>query len=134
MSVRVCVCACVRACVCACLCVCARYSFALEAYVCLLFNLQFKDFSVAFETLFSLLNGDDIYETFRAITTLDDLAAYIYSRFYFYVFLILFIYAVLNIFTSLVISAYESSQVSVLPVRREGFGDGGGRGRRGCHC
>ena len=41
----------------------------------------------------------------------DDVVAYIYSRIFLYLFLALFIYAVLNLFTSLVISAYEASQV-----------------------
>ena len=41
----------------------------------------------------------------------DDAVAYIYSRVFLYLFLALFIYAVLNLFTSLVISAYEASQV-----------------------
>ena len=72
---------------------------------------QFTDFICTVETLFSLLNGDDIYNTYIQIDAQVDLLAYIYSRFFLYTFLFLFIYTVLNLFTSLIISAYEISQV-----------------------
>lgn len=73
--------------------------------------IQFASFNDSIETLFSLLNGDDIYNTYIGIEPQVDLAAYIYSRFFLYIFLGLFVYAVLNLFTSLIISAYEISQV-----------------------
>ncbi len=63
------------------------------------------------DALFGLLNGDDIHETYVQISPLDNMVAYVYSRLFFYIFLTLFIYAVLNLFTSLIISAYEESQV-----------------------
>lgn len=65
----------------------------------------------AIESLFGLLNGDDIYTTFTQIRPQDDEAAYVYSRIFLYIFLALFIYTVLNLFTSLIITAYEASQV-----------------------
>ena len=74
---------------------------------------QFTTFNDTIETLFSLLNGDDIYNTYILLTPGVDLAAYIYSRFFLYIFLGLFIYSVLNLFTSLIISAYEISQVGI---------------------
>jgi len=45
------------------------------------------------------------------LTFSDDAVAYIYSRLFLYVFVALFTYAILNLFTSLVIAAYELSQV-----------------------
>lgn len=75
------------------------------------FLLQFESFNDSIETLFSLLNGDDIYNTYIGIEPQVDLAAYVYSRFFLYIFLGLFVYAVLNLFTSLIISAHEISQV-----------------------
>lgn len=64
------------------------------------------------EILFSLINGDSIWLVFRAFTS-DNLAIYVYSRIFVYSFCFLFIYAVLNLFTSLVKAAYDTSIVSV---------------------
>lgn len=87
-------------------------AFTLTGFIVLgPFHTKFGTFYKTFETLFSLLNGDDIYNTFDLIDIDDDPVAYIYSRVFLYVFLVLFIYFVLNLFTSLVISAYEASQV-----------------------
>ena len=63
------------------------------------------------ESLFGLLNGDDIYNTYIQINEQVDVLAYVYSRIFLYLFLALFIYAVLNLFTSLIIAAYEISKV-----------------------
>ena len=64
-------------------------------------------------TLYSgLLNGDGIYDALDEIDKDDNIIAYVYSRAFIYAFIVLFIYFVLNLFTSLVISAYEASQVS----------------------
>lgn len=87
-------------------------AFCLTGYIVLgPFHPKFNTFYETFETLFSLLNGDDIYGTFNLIDIDDDPVAYFYSRVFIYVFLVLFIYFVLNLFTSLVITAYEASQV-----------------------
>ena len=75
------------------------------------FHIKFESINSAIETLFGLLNGDDIYNTFTQIRAQDDSTAYVYSRIFLYVFLALFMYAVLNLFTSLIITAYEASQV-----------------------
>lgn len=89
-------------------------AFSLTGYIVLgPFHPKFSNFYETIETLFSLLNGDDIYATFDQIDIDDDMIAYLYSRVFLYSFLILFIYFVLNLFTSLVISAYEASQVKL---------------------
>ena len=87
-------------------------AFSLSGFIVLgPFHPKFQTFYETFETLFSLLNGDDIYNTFDLIDIDDDPVAYLYSRIFLYAFLVLFIYFVLNLFTSLVITAYEASQV-----------------------
>ena len=87
-------------------------AFAMTGWIVLgPFHDKFEDLNSAIETLFGLLNGDDIYNTFIQIRSQDDHTAYVYSRIFLYVFLALFIYAVLNLFTSLIITAYEASQV-----------------------
>ena len=74
-------------------------------------SIQFTTFISSVESLFGLLNGDDIYNTYIQINEQVDILAYVYSRIFLYLFLALFIYAVLNLFTSLIIAAYEISQV-----------------------
>ena len=87
-------------------------AFAMTGWIVLgPFHGKFDNMNSAIETLFGLLNGDDIYNTFIQIRSQDDLTAYVFSRIFLYVFLALFIYAVLNLFTSLIITAYEASQV-----------------------
>ena len=87
-------------------------AFAMTGWIVLgPFHGKFEDLNSAIETLFGLLNGDDIYNTFIQVRPQDDLTAYVFSRIFLYVFLALFIYAVLNLFTSLIITAYEASQV-----------------------
>lgn len=87
-------------------------AFALTGWIILgPYHSKFLTFNDTVETLFGLLNGDDIYNTFILIDPDDDIIAYAYSRIYLYVFTFLFIYAALNIFTSLVIVAYEASLV-----------------------
>ena len=87
-------------------------AFALTGWIVLgPFHVKFLTMNSAIESLFGLLNGDDIYTTFTQIRPQDDEAAYVYSRIFLYIFLALFIYTVLNLFTSLIITAYEASQV-----------------------
>ena len=88
-------------------------AFAIAGWIILgPYHSKFFTINDTIETLFGLLNGDDIYNTYSMIDPDDDQVAYAYSRIYLYVFLALFIYAVLNLFTSLVIAAYEASTVS----------------------
>ena len=87
-------------------------AFSLTGYIVLgPFHPKFATFYESFESLFGLLNGDDIAASFDKIDIDDDRVAYLYSRVFLYAFLVLFIYFVLNLFTSLVIAAYEASKV-----------------------
>jgi len=67
----------------------------------------FKDLDSAFVTLFCLLNGDVIHDVFVDIYPAD---AFI-SRAYVYIFILLFIYTVLNIFTAIVEEGFLKSRV-----------------------
>ena len=58
-----------------------------------------------------MLNGDDLWNTFTGMTMFDGLGVFVFSQFFFTIFLILFIYAILNLFISLIIQSYEESQV-----------------------
>ncbi|KAL5467005.1 hypothetical protein EMCRGX_G031170 [Ephydatia muelleri] len=71
---------------------------------------QFGSNDQSFYTLFSMLNGDDLWNTFTGMTMFDGLGVFAFSQFFFTIFLILFIYAILNLFISLIIQSYEESQ------------------------
>ena len=71
--------------------------------------------STASECLFSLINGDDMFVTFSATETNNELVWY-YSRIYLYVFNSLFIYAVLNLFLAVIMDTYETIKVCILKL------------------
>ncbi|XP_052777042.1 mucolipin-3-like [Mya arenaria] len=71
------------------------------------YHLKFRQMSTASECLFSLINGDDMFVTFSATVTNNQLVWY-YSRFYLYLFISLFIYAVLNLFIAVIMDTYET--------------------------
>ncbi|XP_011402441.1 PREDICTED: mucolipin-3-like [Amphimedon queenslandica] len=71
---------------------------------------MFGNFGNSVEILFALINGDSIWLIFRAFND-QDILIYIYSRLFVYLFIFLFIYAVLNLFTSLVKTAYDNSSL-----------------------
>ena len=79
-------------------------------YLSLSLSLKFGNFGNSVEILFALINGDSIWLIFRAFKE-EDIFIYIYSRLFVYLFIFLFIYAVLNLFTSLVKTAYDNSSV-----------------------
>lgn len=86
-------------------------AFMLCAWVVLgPFHYKFQTFDGTFYTLFTMLNGDDLWNTYTGITELDDAGVYVFSQIFFTLFLMLFIYAVLNLFISLIIESYEYSQ------------------------
>lgn len=70
------------------------------------YHIKFRHISTASECLFSLLNGDDMFVTFSATVTDNSLVWY-YSRIYLYLFILLFICAVLNLFTGVILDTYE---------------------------
>ena len=75
---------------------------------------QFRDPIVTSDCLFSLVNGDDMFATYKGMADAS-LAAYIFSKIYLYVFIALFIYVVLSVFISLISDTYETLHVSTDP-------------------
>ena len=77
------------------------------------FLLQFQSFSQSVETLFCMLNGDDLYETFEdSDSTFLSSLTEIFSKVYFAVFVFIFIYAALSLFIGLFTAAYDELSVS----------------------
>ena len=58
------------------------------------------------ETLFSLINGDDMFATFNMMSAKDGLV-HTFSRIYLYTFVMLFIYVVLSLFIAIIMDTYE---------------------------
>lgn len=75
--------------------------------------LQFADPSVTSECLYSLINGDDMFNTYIQMDS-SSFSAFIFSKIYLYVFISLFIYVVLSVFISLISDTYETLHVSDL--------------------
>ena len=82
-------------------------------YVCFVF--QFRQISTASECLFSLINGDDMFVTFSAISNTNTYVWW-YSRVYLYTFISFFIYVVLSVFISVIMDTYETIKVNVLLI------------------
>eukprot|EP01132_Coremiostelium_polycephalum_P002270 gene2270-2795_t len=69
---------------------------------------EFSDINQTCETLFALMNGDDIHATFQKVE-----AAYPYpiiAKIYLYSFITLFVVAILNIFIFVIEGAYLSAK------------------------
>ncbi|XP_064473886.1 mucolipin-3-like [Ornithodoros turicata] len=70
-------------------------------------HIKFRSLSMTSECLFALMNGDDMFATF-AILDPDSVIIWWFSRFYLYLFLILFIYCVISLFLSVIMDSYET--------------------------
>lgn len=70
------------------------------------YHIKFRHLSTTSECLYSLVNGDDMFVTFSATETQNDVVWY-FSRIYLYVFISLFIYCVLSLFISVIMDTYE---------------------------
>lgn len=67
---------------------------------------NFATLDSSFVTLFSVMNGDIIDDTFALIFFVGDPFLEVFSRFYLYSFIALFIYCVLNVFLAIMEDAY----------------------------
>lgn len=74
------------------------------------FNSKFRNPIITSQTLFSLLNGDDMFATFRM---LEPGGPSFFSQIYLYSFICLFIYTVLSLFISVVMDSYETIKVRI---------------------
>lgn len=72
------------------------------------YHLKFRTLSRASECLFSLMNGDDMFATFYITDYGQHLMIWWFSRFYFYLFICLFIYVVLSLFIAIIMDSYET--------------------------
>ena len=91
----------------------APTSLAMTLMALTLLPLQFSDPSTASECLFSLVNGDDMFNTYVEMSKVS-FPAWIFSKIYLYVFISLFIYVVLSVFIGLIADTYETIRVSCM--------------------
>jgi len=70
------------------------------------YHFKFTTLSSTSETLFSLVNGDDMFATFSMLSAKDGLV-HTFSRVYLYTFVMLFIYVVLSLFIAIIMDTYE---------------------------
>ncbi|GAA50313.1 mucolipin-1 [Clonorchis sinensis] len=71
------------------------------------YHLKFRTFLSTLESLFSLINGDDMYVTFSVVGERAPRSIYFFSRLFLYLFITLFVYIILNLFISIIFEAYE---------------------------
>ena len=62
------------------------------------------------ECLFSLVNGDDMFPTFREMSE-ENYGLWVFSKIYLYLFISLFIYIVLSLFIGIISDTYERLKV-----------------------
>lgn len=71
------------------------------------YHIKFRQMSSSAECLFALINGDDMFATFSAMQTKNQVVWY-FSRIFLYIFISLFIYCVLNLFIAVILDTYET--------------------------
>jgi mucolipin len=82
--------------------------FALAGWLILgPYHYKFSSLMTTSETLFSLINGDDMFASFDSFPRDKAAAVWVYSRVYLYLFVCLFTYVVLSLFISIIMDTYE---------------------------
>ncbi|KAM6938195.1 mucolipin-3 [Lycodopsis pacificus] len=71
------------------------------------YHEKFRTLNMVSECLFSLINGDDMYLTFKKVKQKSSLV-WLFSRVYLYSFLSLFIYMILNLFITIITDTYDA--------------------------
>lgn len=71
------------------------------------YHMKFRSLATTSECLFSLINGDDMFATFSAMSTKSHML-WVFSRIYLYSFISLYIYVVLSLFISVIMDAYDT--------------------------
>ncbi|XP_065842062.1 mucolipin-3-like [Oscarella lobularis] len=71
------------------------------------YNPKFRNLAITSDCLFSLLNGDDMFNTY-ILTDNSNTVAYIFCQIYIYIFVILFIYVILNMVIGLISEMYAA--------------------------
>lgn len=72
---------------------------------------KFRTLNTVSECLFSLINGDDMFPTFKNMKHKSSLV-WIFSRVYLYTFVSLFIYMILSLFITLITDTYDTIKVT----------------------
>ena len=70
------------------------------------YHEKFKDIITTSECLFSLVNGDDMFNTFKLMDK-GDRTLWIFSKLYLYLFISLFIFVILSLFIGIISDTYE---------------------------
>ena len=77
------------------------------------FLMQFEDIILSVESLYCILNGDDLYATFEeAHLSTQSVFVKIFSEVYLALFIFIFIYVILSIIIGIFDHAYDSLSVS----------------------
>jgi hypothetical protein len=79
------------------------------------YHSKFESLSSTSDTMFSLINGDDMYATFANLET-ESYYIWLFSQIYLLSFISLFIYVVLSLSIALIIDGYETVKVRSLLV------------------
>lgn len=81
------------------------------------FFIQFEDITLSMESLYCILNGDDLYTTFEeAHSSTQSVSVKIFSEVYLALFIFIFIYIVLSIIVGIFDHAYDSLSDDSLSV------------------
>ncbi|XP_072244881.1 mucolipin-3 [Leuresthes tenuis] len=82
------------------------------------YHEKFRTLNTVSECLFSLINGDDMFPTFKNMKQKSSLV-WIFSRVYLYTFVSLFIYMILSLFITIITDTYDTikqQQQSGVPI------------------
>ncbi|XP_004068128.1 mucolipin-3-like [Oryzias latipes] len=71
------------------------------------YHEKFRSLNTVSECLFSLINGDDMFPTFKDMQQKNNLV-WIFSRVYLYTFVSLFIYMILSLFITIITDTYDT--------------------------
>jgi len=74
------------------------------------YHTKFRTITSTFETMFGLINGDDMYATFANIET-ESIYIWMFSEIYLYSFVCLFIFVISSLVIALIIDGYDTVKV-----------------------
>ncbi|BFY99923.1 hypothetical protein BsWGS_02963 [Bradybaena similaris] len=83
------------------------------------YHIKFRGLSTSTECLFSLVNGDDMFVTFSALSESSSDAVWYLHRAYLYTFISLFMYVVISVFIAVIMENYDN----LMHYYSEGFPD-----------
>jgi len=73
------------------------------------YNIKFRTLIKTSESLFSLINGDDMFNTFEVTSVPEaDSSLVVFNQVYLYSFISIFIYVVLNLFLAIILETFDT--------------------------